>query len=409
MSKIEFSTCFGIALSLIGVPLGMYFNYLFPIIEWSPIFMMFSIILICSYKNLFLWRFPSYNKIFTLIFVFQLFMLLYGIFSDKLTIQYLSFHLYILSLILALGTIDNRLYYDRVILIAFYVSCICSIFGAFFIWKGLVIGEDAWQLKQDQADYALEPFTIANGAIINYTCVLCLRFKNKILKILVWIFIALDIYILFMSSKRTPVFVAIIISFLFFYSVGKVSKKMLITYIKLGFLFLVGLIITYLYVNVVQKTIDSFSYNFYNGLLNILGNTDVSDSTGSGIERLRNRNWAFNYIDNNFSFFNYILGAGYMTRWIDNPLLQSYLDMGVVGIIIYSYLVVIFPVKSFFKVNNILALFAVLLCVYNILSTYSSGNPYAYIKYVPIVFLAFVLNLKSRNKSYAIVKSKTIL
>ena len=70
--------------------------------------------------------------------------------------------------------------------------------------------------------------------------------------------------------------------------------------------------------------------------------------------------------------------------------------MGIIGVAMYIWLIIIFPIKSYFKVNNVLALFAVLLTVYNIMASISSGNPYAYIKHVPIVFLAFTMNLKNK-------------
>lgn len=397
MTKTEFFTYFGISLSLIGVPLGMYFNYLFPFIKWSPVFMFTSVILIMSYKNFLLGKFPSNNKSFTLIIVFQLLMILYGLFSENMSSQYLSFHLYVITLALALASNENKASYNKVILFTFYISGICTILGAFFMWSGLISGEEVWQLKQDNEDYALEAFTVANGAIINYTCALCLRFKNRFLKILLWVLFALDVYVLFMSTKRTPVFVAIIIAVLYLYKTGSISKKIFLNYFKIVILILIFFFFTYINIEVFQKAIDNFSYDFYSGVLNIFGNTDITDSSGSAISRYTAREWAYNYINNNFEFFNYIFGAGYMTRWIDNPLLQSYLDMGLTGLFMYVWLILIVPVKSFFRTTNILILFAFLLCVYNIMATISSGNPYVYIKHVPIVFLAFAMNLKNKR------------
>lgn len=398
MIKKEIFTYLGISLSLIGVPLGMYFNYLFPFVKWSPIFMFLSVASMLSYKNLFLGRLPSYNKWFTIIIGYQFLMLLYGLFSDKMTSQYLSFHIYIILLTLALASNKNNVSYDKIILFTFYISALCTFLGAYFIWKGLVTGEEAWQLRQDQQDYALEAFTIANGAITNYVCVLCLRFKNKFIKILLLFVFALDIYVLFMSTKRTPVFVAIIIAILYLYRMGSINKTLVFKYFKILILIIIGFMVAYINIEALQKSIDKFVYEFYSGVLNIFGNTDIRDSSGSAIARYTSREWTFNYIDENFNIFNHVLGSGYMTRWIDNPLLQSYLDMGLIGFILYVWLILIFPIKSYFKINNNLALFAFLLCIYNIMASISSGNPYAYIKHVPIVFLAFTMNLSFKRR-----------
>lgn len=387
----------GIALTLVGVPLGMYFNYLLPVVKWSPIFMFASFLAIISFKNLLLSRFPSFNKKFVVIGAFQLLMLLYGGFSDTLTTQYLSFHLYIIALLVAFSTNEIHLSYKNVIITTFFISGICSILGAFFTWKGLITGDEVWLLKQENDEYALESFTVAAGAITNFICALCFQTKTLRMKYLVWFFVALDVYIIFMSGKRTPVFVSLIILLIYFYKNGTISTKLLIRYLKIIFLLFLLMLFLYIYNESFQIKVDNFFYNFYNGVLNILGNTKVKDSTGSAIARYNFREWTFNYIENDFSFFNYILGAGYMTRWIDSPLLQSYLDMGIIGLVMYISLIIVFPFKSFFKVVNILGLFAVLLTVYNIMASISSGNPYAYIKHVPIVFLAFIMNLKNNR------------
>ncbi|PXY42550.1 hypothetical protein DMB65_00550 [Flavobacterium cheongpyeongense] len=397
-------TNIGVALALVGVPLGMYFNYLFPFVKWSPIFMFFSFLFIISSKNLFLGRFPSFNKMFIIIFIYQLLMIFYGIFSTKLTTQYLSFHIYILSLLVAYSTNELRYSYKNVIVTTFYISAICSLLGAFFLWSGLVTGEKAWELRQDNEEYALEQFTVVVGAITNFICALCWQVKNIKLKLIVWLFIALDAYIIFRSGKRTPVFVSLIILIIYSYKTGGINNKLLLRYFKIFMLLAILAVSFYINVDFFQKLVDNFFYNFYNGVLNILGNTDVRDTTGSAIARYNSRKWTYEYIENNFSFLNYIFGAGYMTRWIDNPLLQSYLDMGLFGLLFYILLILIYPIKSYIKGNSTIVLFAILLCVYNFMASISSGNPYAYIKHIPVVFLAFTVNLERKNNRKSSVR-----
>jgi hypothetical protein len=147
----------------------------------------------------------------------------------------------------------------------------------------------------------------------------------------------------------------------------------------------------------IGELVDDFFYNFYTGVLNIVGDSSVSDANGSAIMRYNARLWAYEYVEKNFTIVEYIIGGGYMTAWIDNPILQSYFDMGILGVILYLCIVIFYPINVYFKLPNILALFAMLLCVYNIFSSYSSGHPYAYIKFTPVVVLAFVMNTE-RNK-----------
>ncbi len=75
----------------------------------------------------------------------------------------------------------------------------------------------------------------------------------------------------------------------------------------------------YFWDNSVQKLVDQFFSNFSNGVLNLFGDTSVSDETGSAYIRVEMREWAYKYIEENYSLVNYVFGAGYMTHWLDNP------------------------------------------------------------------------------------------
>lgn len=392
----------GISLTLVGVPLGMYLTQIFPVVKWSIVFMFLSILLIVSFKNLFFGKLPLFNNGFKLVLLFQCLMLFYGLLSSgKMTGQYLSFHLYIITLILAFSSKKRNIRFENLIETVFYVSAITSIFGFYYLQSGLVTSSENYFDRQSDT-YVLDAFTIALGALVNFISALFLLFKKSKFKLFFLIFFCIDVFIIFMSTKRTPVFTSFIILILFFYKKGVIDKKKVLKYLKLFFLVVFCLLFIYLSNDSIKLVIDDFIYNFYNGVLNILGNTDVKDTSGSALYRYKTRLFAYNYIDNNFNFFNYIFGAGYMTKWLDNPILQSYFDMGVVGFLLFVYLIVILPLKSFFKLNNELTLFAMLFCLYNTLSSYSSGNPYLYIKFIPVVFLVFTIhleNLKNENNN----------
>lgn len=392
----------GIALAITGVPLGMYFNYLFPIIEWSPFFMLASVAAIINYKNLSNFKFPSINDFFKIVLIFQMLMVVYGLFSSKMTTKYLNFHLYILLLVVALSSRkrDYRILKNTIVFV-FYLSSVCSILGAYFLAKGLIVGEDAWDLKQQIDNYALEIFTVCLGAIYNLISAIYLV-KNRVSYFyVVYLMILIDFYIVIFSGKRTPVFVSImsiLISFLI--SISKVKLKSVGNAI-LGFLAVISLfILLYSRIDIFSTQVDKFSLNFINGVFNLLGNTEIKDASGSALYRFTQRQWVYDYIDNKFSLFNYFLGAGYMTRWIDNPILQSYLDMGILGFCLYLYIVVVFPIKTILRGNaNKLIVFAFLLCIYNILSSINSGNPYMYIKFVAPIILAYFTQLFTIRKS----------
>lgn len=400
----------GIALVLVGVPLGMFANYFFPFIKWSPIFMVISILLIFSYRNLANLEFPLFNKYFGIIILFQIIMLFYCLLSTSITITYIPFHIYIIFLSLSLSSLSRFpiiLHTKLIVKNVFYVSCLTSILGVYVSFAGLVIGETAWQLKQDFADYALEPFTVAQGVLINFIACLFIYGKNKTINILICLFIILDIYVLFSMGKREPIAVAFfsIIIFLYKRNFRRVNSN--ITLRVLIYLALSSILLLILYVKIdsIRHTLDNFWFNFSNGILNILGFTNVSDQTGSAIVRVYSRDWAYNYIDTNFDFTNYLFGAGYNTRWLDSPLLQSYLDMGLLGVLIYFYLVVYFPLTIIFKKRiHIFILFTLLFCLTRMLVIIAAGTPYLYTNYSPLCLLAFSIALYTRNKSVSYYK-----
>ncbi|KAA6326058.1 hypothetical protein EZS27_024794 [termite gut metagenome] len=399
IGKPTLLTSIGMALAFVGVPLGMYFNFIFPVVKWSPIFMFLSVLLMISYRNLYNLNFPSFNGIFKYILFFQFLMLSYGVISERMTQQYLTFHLYIIATIIALSTRNSQISYNKVIETVFVFSSICVILGAYFLWNGLVVGEEAWQIKQVFEDWALEPFTVARGAVINLSCILFMKNTRCFFYILFAFFIVLDTYILFASTKRTPIFVSGMIVLVFLYKKGFFQPKKILQLMRLLSPIIIVSIILYINVESIKDTIDNFYSNFYNGVLNLFGDTHVKDETGSAIARLESRQWAYNYINGQFAFSNYLFGGGYMIRWLDNPILQSYLDMGIIGIVSYVYLIIIFPIKNIFKrLDNTFLFFVTLQCLYNILSSINSGNPYLYIKYVPVCFLAFALRTNSMHK-----------
>lgn len=389
----------GIALSLVGVPLGMHFNFIFPFFEWSPIIMFFSLIFIISYSSLINLKLPSFRIYFLFILFFQFMMLGYGVYSDNLDNTYLSYHLYVIFLIISLSTLPKQYSFNNLISTVFYVSIVSSVLGAFFSWNGLVTSEIAYQLRQINQNYPLEPFTVAYGGLINLVAAIFLLQKKDKFKIIYLIFVLVDIYILFASGKRTPLFLGFFIVAIVFYKKTSLTYNDLLKAIKILGLIAIVILTVYFIFDIIKNEVNKFSYDLFSGILNILGFQEIQDTSGSAIIRYENRLWMYDYIDVNFNLFNYIFGAGYMTRWLDNPILQAYLDMGLLGIIFYTGIVVVYPLIKLIKTNNILTLFIVSFCMYNVLSAISSGNPYQYFKYVPIILLIFVSN-SERITSY---------
>lgn len=385
----------GITLSVVGVTFGMYFNWLFPNIKWSPVIMAISAMLLIG-KDFFRLRF-KFDKVLLMMILYQILMLTYGFLDtkEKMTSQYMSFHIYVIVLCLLYSSMNKNISLNELSKTVFYTSLWSSCLGAYYCSIGYVVGEQAWQQKQEMDVYALEPFTIASGALMNYFSALLMDKRKKSSFLFIAIGIILDVYILFTCEKRTPIFVGLLGTFIFFYKQGTLNSKAFIKLLKyLPILFIVT-IFSYSYFDSFQLKVDSFAENFYYGVLNLLGDNSVSDATGSAMERVASRNAALNYMTLNFTFFNFLFGAGYLFKWLDAPLLEAYIDMGVLGFLGYFYLVIWFPFKSVFIKNlNNVQMLAILFTIYSMVSCMNSGLPYMWNKYVAVCLLAYVLKNK---------------
>jgi hypothetical protein len=401
MNVLKVRLGIGVALSFAGVPLGMYMNYMLPSLGWSPIVMTLSVLLLVRYDRLFSGRLIKPNRLFLVIFLFQLLMLGYGIFSESMTWQYITFHLYVIALLGALCTNDKNLAnFDQAILWTFIVSGACSVLGAGLLWKGLIVGQEAWELRQDNEKYALEIFTASYAALVNIASALYLSYdRYKYIKWIAYPLVIASAYIVIFGGKRTPLIIllAILVVYLVKHKRARASK--LLRYAVTGCAAVAAL---YAGNDSFHAQIDETFQNTLAGIANIFGNTSALDSSGSAIARYESRAFAYGYIHDNFSIINYLFGGGYMVKWLDNPLLQSYLDMGVPGFFGYLFIVILYPTVFFLKRNHGgPVLFAGSICTYAVLSCINSGNPYQYIKYTPVVLLAF---FASQNRANSGVK-----
>lgn len=139
-----------------------------------------------------------------------------------------------------------------------------------------------------------------------------------------------------------------------------------------------------------------------NGISDML--TGTSTSGPSARMRYYATLWALNYINTKFTLWNLIFGAGFMTRWLDVPILQSFLDMGLIGLIGYSFFILFLPLRYLFAYarRNPQILFGCMLALANVISTFNSGHPYATQRWIPLILLLVIIaDVKHTNKNSA--------
>ena len=361
--------------------------------------MFLAFFLTCNWGNFIRWKFPLINSQLKLIICVQLLILFYGIIELTIDEHYLFFILYVIAYVLALSTNNTETSLGKLPKYMFSLSLIPLVLGVFVCSKNLVVGDEVWSLKKEITDYALEPFTVSQGALTNMIAGLCMSKTTKWEKLLFLMSLLAGSYVILSCGKRTPyiVFFATIIYYLYVKSRKNINN--IVKYLLTLTLFM---FFTYLIVPFFQEKIDGFFYNSYNGLLNLLGDTSVTDETGSALMRVYSRERAYQYISNNFGFINYIFGGGYSCiGQIDNPLLQIFVEMGLLGTFLYMYIVVLIPFKiARLRINNNTLILVLVSSFYPIVSIFNSGNPYMWTKWAPVATLIAISSayiLKNRN------------
>lgn len=401
----------GASLSLSGVTLGMYINQLFSTGGGvgSPLLMFLSFVFLTNWKRLISLKTNVIHTPLIWLIVFQWVMIFYGVMSDEgnMTSQYLTFHLYIIAICLAYGSHANFDFIERIPRTLFYLSLIAAGLGAYFCSLGIVSGEDAYTLRNNDDNYVLEMFTVANGALLNWFSGLTFNKKNIVEKILFVVALALDLYIVVTCTKRTPMVVMIAGTVLYLYKNGLLTRDVFFKQAKYLLLGVIAILYAYNSFPSFQEGIDSLFTRLYDGvgvLVGAQGSQHIEDSAQSRVEL---RELAYYYVTTQFNFFNFIFGYGYLTAWLDAPLIEAYLDMGIIGFVAYFYFAILVPIKSMLKRHiSKVGLLAIMFSLYTLLSAFNSGNPYAYIKYTGACMLLFLFYTKKKDGSIIAIDKK---
>ena len=136
--------------------------------------------------------------------------------------------------------------------------------------------------------------------------------------------------------------------------------------------------------------------NYFNSFLGLvykavntglkLGKTDEVDDSAMG--RVSNFNY-FNELWND-NPINFLFGLGYRYRYIDIPVLESFINFGLVGVLLYlsfNIILLVYSIKAF-KSNSIFQIFLGLFYLHTFLAIFSSGRPLDFTYW--IAFLVYI-------------------
>lgn len=399
-NRAEFRKSLGLVLVFVGMQFNTAIKNVLLSMDISVVIMLLSALLLFDVKGIVKIRMS--NKMIVL-FVIQIFLLMVSLVSNQSTTQLITFHLYLLAIIYALSTNKEYIQFAYFGKILFWVSgfiAILVLFQATNGFTGLAITFDnTGKLWLSQGG---DPITMSRALEFNFIACLFYKEKNKIEKIVTWIFVAADIIGVFSFGNRSVIVCSIVVFLIWYirYFNQKIdAKKLLITAIVIVTVVCIGSKTTYL-----ADKIDAIYSSMKNGLGTLLnfGTVSLDPSAKTRVEILSNMK---NEFDTNF-IKNFLMGMGYNYTYVDRPIYQSYFDFGIIGLIFYAYFLLLIPIKAIIgqlkndrEYNG-----AWILVVYSMVQTlgdqFLTGLPYYYYLWTPTIFALFSLtNYKYKNNS----------
>ncbi|MBD5584536.1 MAG: hypothetical protein HDQ88_05595 [Clostridia bacterium] len=280
----------------------------------------------------------------------------------------------------------------RIVFYSWIFSWICLVFCGISLGTGAYFIEFAKMHDGTGYQSILLDLTMAGNL---YTLVVCSIFylnHGKSKQTIAMIGIILSLIFIIILGKRTPLLVSICLIILYILKfhgfTGKI-KKSIVCYVGILLIILMILVVK---IQGLSEQIGLVWEHSIGGVLDMINGTSTTGA--AAVARYKFRQWAYMYIENNFTPFNYIFGAGFMTKWLDAPLLQAYLDMGIIGFCFYFYYVIVKPLRiTFSKLSkNSLVFWGCALNFYNILSAFNSGIPYGHVRWIPLIGLLLTIH-----------------
>lgn len=399
----------GMAFMLCITAYGMYLNYFLGGEAWSNIVAAASVVLVANWRNVVSLRFPSQSNFFVLFLLFFLVCLFYALASGfrgmEKNVYFLlfSFCAYVAFMSTSVGRDFN---FDEFLRVALLLSSGLALLNFYCLVNGLIVDYGDVEAVRYEGRNILERFTMSSGSVVNVFVSLWAYRRRCLPSVVSWLLLLLvlvDLYVILALGKRTP-FVVSLVSIAVFVFWGKLRFR-----VNLGFVAVVLVAIPLLNSGLFFENFESFKERFISGMSEIFTGEAVGDVHTSGIARYELREKAWLRMASEFSFLNYIFGKGYNSLGqIDNPLLQAYFEMGLVGFgAVFSS--VLMPLVLFLGRWRRLwyVQFAAMCPLYQALAVFNSGHPYSFVRWCALAICFFTLanvdrvEREARKKAYS--------
>lgn len=398
----------GIGMSLISIPLGMIVKIILGNMLFGNLLMAVGLVLMFPYHRI---KEGIKLNLLTGVILFIILAFIYYFLSDfdePVYLIYLGVSL-IFSMGISLSKYEVDFSFDKTILFIWLFSLVTVLGGLYCFASGTLTIFSGMFDFNEEGDAIYDGLTMGSVCITQMISSFYFISKKEISstkRICLFLLIIIDFVVTIMAFKRTPLLIATLVIFYYLRRLGYLSMTP-----KKVFGILMVILIAVIYVlnnNEVKEAVESIVEYTYEGISNLItGNHTGHGLTNSTDMRIDNRDQALNMIAQ-FDILEYMLGKGFMTFWFDMPLLQSYLDMGVIGFLLFFSYTVILPFYAVFSKNkkNDLVLFCGMLAVPSAICSLTSGHPYFHSIWMHISLLCFVLNANYENNSKKHINNK---
>lgn len=323
-----------------------------------------------------------------------------GSFNSEI-INFVFLALYLLFLLKAKNSIQG---YLPIVILGFTLITNLALIYSISTNPAYVIGSRATvQFKSATGDFAGNPHMYSRNGLAGFIISILLIFKNDIT---LWLknsalvrlaahanlWISLLVIVLTQTRVTFISLIIVMLSILIFVfplkSFFKVTHWYVVCFYMSIFYYLNVLNNRYSFVELINNYFNSFLGLVFKALntgLKLGKNDDVDDSA---MGRVSNFNYFIELWNENP--LNFLFGFGYRYRYIDIPVLESFINFGFIGFLLYlsfNIILLVYSIKAF-KSNSIFQIFLGLFYLHTFLAIFSSGRPLDFTYW--IAFLVYI-------------------
>ena len=371
----------------------------------TPLTMALTIILLTDFGRLQSFRFSRYNRSMTMIVLYLSYVTALSFFSDHdlfLPTYGFLYQLAYLITILMLWNNDERFQMDQAYTVLIWSSAaVCLVALVLVVKNAASTGSVYFQgLGRDsEGHYIITRASTASLAFVMLATALAQKGPTVRARIQKTIFLAIAIVVIFLSRRR-----GIYISSLaaFFYALTQRRKserhkmrKTAVFRIMFAASLLLAVLLGLLANQSTAEIISRGTRSLLNGISTYFGS---DNDVAAAIRYERLQRIPYEYLVES-AVPNFLLGNGYMTEWLDVPIVQAFNDLGIVGGIVFLLAFLVFPIRClFYQTDTAFVRFAQLYSISSFLSIVSSGVPYGSI-FFPVALLVYSVKLDQERKS----------